>query len=97
MSIQRQTTTLRRALRVHAVAAPIIFGSLSLIYFTYFAYATPLVAAVTFLGVVVALDFFVVALLIQRKLETFRSILGTWLPFGLIFAASYLVGYLARP
>jgi hypothetical protein len=40
------------------------------------------------------MDFFVVAMLINRSFEMFASLLGTWLPFMLIFASSYLVGHL---
>jgi NADH:ubiquinone oxidoreductase subunit 6 (subunit J) len=93
MGIALATTTLKRALIVHAAAAPIIFGVISYIYFTHFAYTTPVGAALIFVGVVIVMDFFVVALLIQRKLEMFKSVAGTWLPFGLIFAATYAVGY----
>ncbi len=39
-----------------------------------------------------AIDFFGVALLIYRSLAMFTSLLGTWLPFALIFAATYLTG-----
>ena len=94
MGIGMAVTTLRRALIIHATAAPILFGAISCVYFTHFAYATPLVTALTFVGLVIAMDFFVVALLIQRKLEMFKSIGGTWLPFALIFSATYGVGCL---
>jgi len=39
-------------------------------------------------------DFFVVALLIMGSLEMFGSALGTWIPFALIFASTYLTGLL---
>lgn len=45
-----------------------------------------------FVGLVMAIDFFGVALLIYRSLAMFTSLLGTWLPFALIFAATYLTG-----
>jgi hypothetical protein len=41
---------------------------------------------------VIAVDFFVVALLINRSLEMFASLLGTWIPFALIFTSTYLTG-----
>jgi hypothetical protein len=46
------------------------------------------VAAAAFLAVVVVFDFCIVALVIERSLAMFRSPLGTWLPFVLIFLAS---------
>jgi hypothetical protein len=41
---------------------------------------------------VIAMDFFVVALLINRSLEMFTSPLGTWIPFALIFISTWLTG-----
>jgi uncharacterized integral membrane protein len=38
------------------------------------------------------MDFFLVALIINRSFDMFRSLLGTWIPFGLIFLSSYLTG-----
>jgi hypothetical protein len=38
------------------------------------------------------MDFFVVAILIQRSLEMFASVLGTWIPVALIFLSTYLTG-----
>ncbi len=45
-----------------------------------------------FLVFVMAIDFFLVALLINRSLDMFASLLGTWIPFALIFSATYLTG-----
>jgi len=42
------------------------------------------------------MDFFVVTLLINRSLEMFTSLLGTWIPFALIFTSTYLTGLLVR-
>jgi hypothetical protein len=38
----------------------------------------------------------VVALLINRSLEMFASLLGTWIPFALIFASTYLTGLIVQ-
>lgn len=88
-------TTEQRAVAWHAVAAPIIFAVITFVYFTYFGYTGPLVTALVFVGVVITLDVLIVALLIQRDFAMFGSILGTWLPFGLIFLATLSVGSLA--
>jgi hypothetical protein len=48
--------------------------------------------ALLFVGIVIGLDFFVVALLILRSMEMFTSLLGTWIPFALIFASAYMTG-----
>ncbi|MGP0091194.1 MAG: hypothetical protein ACLPKB_14720 [Xanthobacteraceae bacterium] len=88
-------TSQTMALIVHAIVAPVVFAGLSWVYFTHFAYTTPLVTAALFLAVVAVLDLFVVALLILRSFTMFGSILGTWLPFGLIFAATWATGLAA--
>lgn len=83
-------TTLDNALVIHAVGTPIFFTFVSLIYATKFNYTTPLQTAAIFLAFVLAVDFFIVALLINKSLEMFTSVLGTWIPFALIFASTYL-------
>lgn len=83
---------LQSALVAHAVAAPVIFAAVSLVYFTRFAYTAPLQTAVIFVSFAILMDFFVVALLVQRSLEMFTSLLGTWIPFGLMFTSTYLTG-----
>lgn len=96
MGISLAKTTEDRALVIHAIAAPVIFALISGVYFTYFGYSNPLMTAVGFVAVVITLDVFIVALLIQRALTMFRSVLGTWLPFGLIFTSTYVVGLVLR-
>jgi len=96
MGIGMAVTTLEAALVIHAVAAPLIFAALTLFYFRRFAFWTPLQAAATFLTTVVTLDFFVVALLIEKSFDMFRSPLGTWLPFILIFLSSWWAGAAAQ-
>ena len=92
MGIGMATMTLESTLIVHAVGAPIFFAVVSLIFFRKFNYTTPLQTAMIFVGFVIAVDFFVVALVINRSLEMFVSLLGTWIPFALIFASTYLTG-----
>lgn len=65
---------------------------MSLIYFKRFHYTTPFQTAIIFVGFVIVMDFFVVALLITRSLEMFASLLGTWIPFALIFTSTYVTG-----
>jgi hypothetical protein len=40
------------------------------------------------------LDAGIIAPLAEKSFVMFTSILGTWIPFGLIFLATYLVGML---
>lgn len=92
MGIGMAVTTLDTTLIVHAIGAPIFFAGVSLVYFRRFNYTTPLQTAFCFLAFVVAMDFFVVAMLINRSFDMFTSLLGTWLPFALIFTSTYLTG-----
>jgi len=87
---------LHAALVVHAAVAPVIFAVISLIYFKRFAYTTALTTAAAFVAIVVLMDIGVVAVLVQRSFEMFTSFLGTWLPFVLIFASTYLTGTITR-
>jgi hypothetical protein len=96
MGIGMAVTSLENALTIHAIAAPIFFAGISLLYFRKFNYTTPLQTAIAFITFVLGMDFFVVALLINRSLEMFTSLLGTWLPFALIFTSTWLTGTLVR-
>jgi hypothetical protein len=92
MGIGMSVMSLQNTLVIHAIAAPLIFDAISLLYFRRFAYTTPLATAISFVSFVVVMDFLVVALLIEGSLEMFSSLLGTWIPFVLIFASTLLVG-----
>jgi hypothetical protein len=92
MGIGMALTTLEIALVVHAVAAPIFFAVVSIVYYSKFNYTGPLATATTFVGFVMVVDFFVVGLLINGSLAMFVSLLGTWIPFALIFTSTLLVG-----
>ena len=94
IGIGMAATSLNNALIIHAVAAPVFFAGVSLVYFRKFNYTTPLQTALIFVAFVIAMDFFVVALLINRSLDMFTSLLGTWIPFALIFTSTWLTGTL---
>jgi hypothetical protein len=92
MGIGQATMTMQNALIVHALGAPIYFSILSWNYFKKFNYTTPLQTAIIFVSFVILVDFFVVALLVNKSLDMFASLLGTWIPFALIFSSTYLTG-----
>jgi hypothetical protein len=97
MVIGMATMSIDNALIVHAIGAPIFFGVVSLVYFRKFNYTTPLQTGIIFVAFVIAMDFFLVALLINRSLEMFTSLLGTWIPFALIFTSTLVTGtYIVR-
>ena len=97
MMIGMQVTSEQTALVVHAIAAPIFFGTISWVYFTRFNYTTPLQTSLIFTAFVILMDFFVVALLVEKSLAMFTSLLGTWIPFALIFLSTYIVGLMISP
>jgi len=96
MGVGMATMTLEKTLIVHAIGAPLFFAVVSLVFFRKFNYTTPLQTAMIFVGFVITVDFLVVAILINRSLEMFVSLLGTWIPFALIFASTYLTGVSVR-
>jgi len=80
------------ALALHAILAPAFFVSVARRYFRARGARDPLPTAVAWTAVVVLLDLVLVAGVIQRSLEMFTSVVGTWLPFGLIFLATWVTG-----
>ena len=96
MVIPMVLISVESALIIHAIGAPIIFTTISLVYFNKFNYTTPLQTALIFVSFIIVVDFFVVALMINRSLEMFASPLGTWIPFALIFTSNYVTGLLVN-
>lgn len=90
--IGRSFMDMQTTLIVHAIGAPIIFTLISMLYFSKFKYTSALWTAVAFLAIVVLLDVFLVALIIERSMEMFTSVLGTWIPWVLIFLSTYFTG-----
>jgi hypothetical protein len=82
-----QTTLL-----IHAISVPLIFSIISYVYFANFNYTTPFQTAIIFLVIIALMDFFVVGLLLEKNLRMFRSLLGIWVPFTLIFLSTYFTG-----
>lgn len=80
------------AVLIHFILAPAIFAILSYFYFKYFNLTSPLKTAIVVTTIVIALDFFVVALLIEKNLRMFGSVMGTWMPFIFIFITIFTTG-----
>jgi hypothetical protein len=95
MVIGQMVTSLENTLIAHAIGAPIIAIVVSSIYYKKFNYTTPLQTAIVFVSVVIAMDVFVVALLIEKSFEMFTSPIGTWIPISSIFLATYMTGLYA--
>lgn len=96
MGIGMATTSVANAMLIHAVLAPLIFIAVSIPYFRGADTAPPWLTAVTFVAFVVIVDFALVALVILRSLDMFTSPLGTWIPFALIFLATYVTGQITK-
>ncbi len=97
IGIGRQFLPMEEVLLIHAAGAPMGFGLISYIYFRRFALTSALKTAAFFVGVVLALDLFLVAPVFEHSFAMFRSPLGTWIPLAGIFVATYLVGLIASP
>ncbi len=96
MGVGLALTSLENTLIIHAVGAPIFFSLVSLHYFFKFSYTTPLRTVLIFVGSVITVDFFVVALMINGSLDMFASLMGTWIPFALILVSSFGTGLVVR-
>jgi hypothetical protein len=97
IGVARQFLSIHTTLIVHAVGAPVGFALISLFYYRRYAFTSPLQTAAAFLGVVVVLDLFLVAPALEKSYAMFSSVLGTWIPFALIFAATYVTGRFTLP
>ena len=94
VAIGRQFFSMQTTLVIHAIGAPIGYVLLSLLYFSKFGFTSPLQTAALFLSVVVGLDLLLIAPVLEKSFAMFASVLGTWIPFLLIFAATYATGVL---
>jgi hypothetical protein len=92
--IGRQIWSIETTLVVHAIGVPIVFLFVSLIYFTYFNYTTPMQTAAIFTLSAIVLDLILVATIIEKSYEMFGSLIGTWIPFASMFLTTYLIGSL---
>ena len=92
MGIGLETTTEQNALIIHAIGAPIFFGIVSFNYFKKHGYTSPLKTAIIVVSFVIVVDFFLVAMVINKSFDMFLSPLGTWIPFALLFTSTYLTG-----
>ncbi len=92
MGLLLATHRLGIALALHALAAPLIFTVVARHYFRLPAAREPKPTAFAFVGLVAVLDLVVVAGWIQHSLVMFGSISGSWLPFVLIFVATWVTG-----
>lgn len=92
MGVLLQLTSVGVAQAIHAVLAPAFFVLIGWHYFRARGAREPFSTALFWTALVVGLDLFIVAGALQHSLAMFGSIVGTWLPFALIFLASWATG-----
>lgn len=96
IGIGRQLFPMQTTLVIHAIGAPVGFALISLFYFRKFSFTSPIRTALLFLSMVVALDLLLVAPIFEKSFAMFASVLGTWIPFALIFIATLVTGLAGR-
>ena len=90
----RLIMSMQTTLIVHATGAPVVFGILAYIYHRLAPGTSVIGLAAMFLGFIVFMDIFVVALLIEKSFAMFLSPLGTWIPWTLIVISVWWTGNL---
>jgi len=96
MTAARRIWSLDTALRIHLAAAPIIAFIASAIHKLLVGDFSSLLRAAVLTALVIVLDAVVVAPIFERSYAMFRSFVGTWIPFALIFMGSLAAGILVR-
>ncbi len=94
--VGRQLISMQATLWIHAAVAPVAFALLTEHHFRRFPASSAVRTALAMLAIVVGLDALLVAPVFERSYAMFTSVLGTWVPFALIFAASYCAGSVRR-
>lgn len=92
IGIGRSVTTMELTLIIHAIGAPVFAALVSLFFYKKFNYTTPLQTAFIFLFFVIAMDAGLVAPVFEKSYDMFKSILGTWIPFTMIFLSTLVTG-----
>jgi hypothetical protein len=92
MAVLLQAVSIGAAIAIHAAAAPLIFTGISIGYFRAHGARDPVPTAIAFTAMAAVLDAVVVAGVVLRDFTMFTSFAGTWLPFGLIFLATWVTG-----
>ena len=92
MGIGRLLWSTETAIVIHLPAAPIFAFVAAALHTLLFPEFDPSTRAVVMIGVIILLDIAVVAPLMERSFEMFRSVIGTWLPFVLMFLSAWAGG-----
>ena len=96
IAVGRSITTIELTLIIHAIGAPIFASIVAVLYYKKFNYTSPFWTAFIFLLFIIAMDAGLVAPVFEKSYRMFRSILGTWIPFSLIFMSTYITGLIIQ-
>jgi hypothetical protein len=96
IGIGRSYMGMEPTLIVHAIGAPIFAFLVSLNYYTRYNYSTPAQTAFIFMLFIMILDAGLVAPVFEKSYDMFKSVLGTWIPFALIFLSVFFTGIMHR-
>ena len=94
IGIGRRIWSLGTTLKVHLAVATVLAFLAAAVHAKLNPSFAPALRAAVMTGLIIALDAGIVAPLFERSYAMFRSLLGTWIPFAAIFAASWAAGLL---
>jgi hypothetical protein len=92
IGVGRRLWKLDTVLVVHLLLAPLISFCVSYLHSLAAPGFDPLTRASVIVAIVVLLDAGLVARVFEKSYAMFRSLIGTWIPFVLVFLASWAVG-----
>jgi hypothetical protein len=92
MGLGRRLIGLDATLLLHLIMAPVFSFCVTLILDRFAPTPQPLSRAIVITAIVIVLDAAVVAPFIEKSYAMFGSLIGTWIPFVLIFLASWAAG-----
>ena len=95
MGVGMAVMSVDATLVVHLIAAPIGAAIAAWLFQRHVGGIAPLPVAFAFVSVALALDLFLVSMVILRSFEMF-TLMGVWLPMAFIFAAAWLAGLAQR-
>lgn len=96
IGIGRSIFSMESTLIIHAIGAPIFAALISLFYYKKFNYTTPSQTAIIFLLFVIVMDTGLVAPVFEKSYDMFKSVIGTWIPFILIYISTYITGLIVN-
>jgi len=96
IAIGRSVISMELTLIIHLIAAPVYACIVSLVYFRKFNFTSPIQTAFIFLLFVIIMDAGLVAPVFEKSFGMFKSMIGTWIPFALIFLSVYITGLLIK-